>query len=74
MCIPTAGAGSTTIDDGGSVTWSVANVSVEEGDVAIFTVTLSDLVQDDVTLTYSTEAVADGATAGSDYTAVSNAR
>ena len=60
---PTDGAVSTTIDDRGSVTWSVANVSVEEGDVAIFTVTLSDLVQDDVTLTYRTEAVDDGATA-----------
>ena len=51
---PTAGAASTTIDDGGSVTWSVADISVQEDEPAIFTVTLSALVQGDVTLTYST--------------------
>ena len=62
-CIPTGGEGSTTVVDGGSVTWSVADISVQEGDPAIFTVTLSDLVQDDVTLTYSTQkAVEDTAT------------
>ena len=67
---PPEGATSTTVADGGSVTWSVDNISVDEGDGAIFTVTLSDLVQDDVTLTYRT---ADGsAMAGSDYTAVPN--
>ena len=67
---PTAGAASTTIADEGSVTWSVAINSVEEGDPVIFTVTLSALVQDDVTLTYSTR---DGtAMADDDYTAVLN--
>ena len=65
---PTAGAASTMISDGGSVTWSVADISVEEGDPAIFTVILSDLVQDDVTLTYNTM---DGHRhRRSDYTAV----
>ena len=68
---PTAGAASTMISDGGSVTWSVADISVGEDEPAIFTVTLNALVQDDVTLTYSTR---DGtAKAGSDYTAVRNA-
>jgi hypothetical protein len=72
LAVVTAGEASTTIVDGGSVTWSVADISVEEGDAVIFTVTLSALVQNDVTLTYRT---ADGsATAGSDYTAVSNGR
>ena len=67
---PPAGAASTTIDDGGSVTWSVADISVGEDEPAIFRVTLSALVQDDVTLTYSTR---DGtAMAGDDYTAVLN--
>ena len=67
---PTAGLASTMIADGGSVTWSVAAEPVEEGDPVIFTVTLSALVQDDVTLTYSTR---DGtAMAGDDYTAVLN--
>ena len=68
---PTADAASTTILDGDSVTWSVADISVGEDEPAIFTVTLNALVQDDVTLTYSTR---DGtAKAGSDYTAVRNA-
>ena len=63
----TADSASTTIADEGSVTWSVSDASVEEGDEAVFTVTLSDLVQDDVTLTYSTQ---DGtAVAQSDYIA-----
>ena len=45
------------------------DTSVDEGDPAIFTVTLSGPVQDDVTLTYNT--VDDSATAGSDYAAAS---
>ena len=54
------------------VTWSVENVTVDEDQDAVFTVTLTGPVQDDVTFTYAT---ADGtATAGSDYTAVSNGR
>ena len=69
---PTEGEASTNVVDEGSVTWSVVGDTVEEGDAVIFTVTLSALVQNDVTLTYRT---ADGsATAGSDYTAVSNGR
>ena len=56
--------------DGGSVTWSVADITVDEGDPAIFTVTLSDLVQDDVTLTYLTQD--DSADAGDDYTGESS--
>ena len=60
----------TRIVDGGMVDWTVADITVGEDELAIFTVNLSDLVQDDVTLTYSTR---DGtAMAGSDYTAVRN--
>ena len=67
---PTAGAASTMISDGGSVTWSVADISVGEDEPAIFTVILSGLVQDDVTLSYGTR---DGtAMAGTDYTAMLN--
>ena len=68
---PERGEDSTTVADEGSVTWSVADISVEEDEPAIFTVTLSALVQDNVTLTYRT--TPDGtAMAGSDYTAVLN--
>ena len=56
--------------DEGSVTWSVADITVDEGDPAIFTVTLSALVQDPVALTYRT--VDESATAGSDYTGESS--
>ena len=66
----TADAASTMVVDGGSVTWSVADITVDEGDPAIFTVTLSDLVQDDVTLTYLTQD--DSADAGDDYTGESS--
>ena len=65
-----AGSASTTIADEGSVTWSVGDVTVEEGDAAVFTVTLNAPVQDPVTLTYRT--ADDTATAGSDYTGVTN--
>ena len=44
----------TRIVDGGMVNWTVADITVGEDEPAIFTVTLSALVQDDVTLTYST--------------------
>ena len=68
---PTGGAASTTIDDVASVTWLVDDVSVEEGEAAIFEVVLDGgaRVQNDVTLTYNT--MDDTATAGSDYTAAS---
>ena len=60
------------IVDQQTVTWSVEDVAIDENQDAVFTVTLDGLVQDAVTLTYAT---ADGtATAGSDYTAVSNGR
>ena len=60
-----------TIVDQQSVTWSVADVEIDENQDAIFTVTLDARVQDDVTLDYET--VEGGtATAGRDYTAVSN--
>ena len=66
----TADAASTMVVDGGSVTWSVADITVDEGDAAVFTVTLSGTVQDDVRLTYLTE---DGsAVAGDDYTGESS--
>ena len=56
------------VDGGLPVTWSVADITVDEGDPAIFTVILSGRVQDDVTLTYLTQ---DGsAAAGDDYTGV----
>ena len=61
-----------TIVDEQTVIWSVADVAIDESQDAVFTVTLDAAVEDDVTLTYAT---ADGtATAGSDYTAVSNGR
>ena len=63
---------SVTIVDQQTVTWSVADIAFDEDEDAVFTVTLDGMVQDGVTLTYAT---ADGtATAGSDYTAVSNGR
>ena len=65
----TADAASTMVVDGGSVTWSVADITVPEGDPAVFTITLDGPVQDDVALTYNT--VDDSATAGSDYTVAS---
>ena len=59
-----------TIVDQQSVTWSVADVEIDENQDAIFTVTLDARVQDDVTLDYET---IDGtARAGRDYTAVPN--
>ena len=59
-----------TLVDQQTVTWSVADIEVDENRDAVFTVTLDGPVQDGVTLTYAT---ADGtATAGSDYTAVFN--
>ena len=67
-----AGEATTTILDGGSVKWSVADVTVEEGNAATFMVTLDDRVQRDVTLTYETLDDEGTATAGSDYTAVRN--
>ena len=67
---PPAGEATTTVVDEGTVTWSVTDASVEEGDVATFTISLNAPVQDDVTLTYRT--VPGTATAGSDYTGVSN--
>ena len=54
-----------------SPTLSVAPATVEEGDVASFTVTLSPAATVAVTVTWSTEAVT--ATAGEDFTAVSSA-
>ena len=66
----TPDAVTTRIVDGGLVTWSVADITVDEGDAAIFRVTLSGPVQDDVTLTYSTHE--GSAMAGSDYTGVPN--
>ena len=68
--VGTPDAVTTRIVDGGTVTWMVADITIGEDEPAIFTVTLSALVQNDVTLTYSTR---DGtAMAGSDYTAVRN--
>ena len=67
---PTAGEASTRVEDTGSVTWSVDDITVEEGDLAVFRVSLTAPVQDDVTLTYRT--VDGGATAPSDYTSVPN--
>ena len=59
-----------TIVDQQLVTWSVADVEIDENQDAIFTVTLDARVQDDVTLDYET---VDGtARAGRDYTAVPN--
>ena len=61
-----------TILDESLVTWSVEDITVEEGDAATFTVTLDAPVQGGVTLEYETM---DGtATAGDDYTAVSSDR
>ena len=67
---PTEGAASTRVVDGeGPVTMvGCRHHGVDEGDPAIFTVILTGLVQDDVTLTYLTQ---DGsADAGDDYTGV----
>ena len=55
-----------------TVTWSVDDIEFDENQDAVFTVMLDGEVRDAVTLTWAT---ADGsATAGSDYTAVSNGR
>ena len=60
-----------TIVDQQTVTWSVANIEFDESQDAVFTVMLDGPVQDGVTLTFET--IAGGtATAGTDYTAVSN--
>ena len=69
---PTAGADSTEVVDGGSVRWSVEDITVPEGDPAVFMVTMDGAVQDDVTLTYHTEAGT--ATEGADYTGVPTGR
>ena len=62
----------TTIDDRGTVTVSVADGTSEEGDPVIFSVTLSGPVAEPVTVGYRT---ADGtASGGDDYTAVQSGR
>ena len=66
---PTTATG-TIVDDDGIPTLSIANASAEEGEDVVFTVSLSHPAADAVTLQYST---ADGtATAGTDYTGVTN--
>ena len=58
-----------TIRDGGRVTVSVAAATVEEGEPATFTITLSGPVSVPVTVGYMTQ---DDSATGSDYTAVPN--
>ena len=60
----------TTIEDSGIVTVSVEDVTVEEGDPAVFTVELSGKVAEDVTVEYMT--TAGTATDSRDYIGVSN--
>ena len=69
---PTEGEDSTEVVDESSVRWSVEDVTVDEGDPAIFTVTLNGPAQDEVTLTYRT--VDDSAEAEHDYTGVPDGR
>ncbi len=75
LLVACGGDGGSDGDSGGGLpTLSIANASVTEGDSGTtsltFTVTLSDLANGSVDVAYSTS---DGsATAGSDYTAVSN--
>ena len=59
----------TIIEDSGSVTVTVAAAPVEEGDPAVFVVTLDGKVEADVALSYQT--ADDTGTEGSDYTAAS---
>ena len=60
-----------TIADSGIVTVSVADVTVSEEDPAVFTVTLSGEVSEDVSVRYFTDETGN-ATADTDYTAIAD--
>ncbi len=69
LTFETTGATTVTITDDDSAALSIGNVSVNEGEVAVITVTLDNAVQGGFTVEASTS---DGTAMSGDYTAVSS--